>query len=155
MVEVKKSTTSGIHDKKTPKIVKFTWLLAYILSLIAFLIQTRSAFIKFYIQPDISQNDRLVSAVEVPAPALTICSPVPMKAGFTNFTDFYLRIREKENISLSEREKNYLAPLMQVCAPLHVAKFKNYTQNRTERNVVKLLKESFDEENIFTTCGFK
>lgn len=148
-----------IFDSETPKIIKIFSIIAYILSLSAFFVHTRSVYIKWHSEPDIAQNDRLVPASEVPAPAITICPPNAFKSGFINYTDYYMRQKdpdEKLKIKLSESEQNYLAATIQVCAPNAAKSALNYTQNRTERNIVKLLDQSaLALDEIFLACIFK
>lgn len=63
---------------------------------------------------------------------------------------------EKLKLSLSVNEQNYLAATIQICAPNAAKTALNYTQNRTEKNIVKLLEQSaFDLDEIFLACIYK
>lgn len=74
-------------DSETPKVIRVLTFFAYFLSLIAFFVHTRSVFIKWNSDPDIAQNDQLIPATEIPAPAITICPPNAFKSGCVNYTD--------------------------------------------------------------------
>lgn len=148
-----------IFEKETPILVKLFWIFAYTISITAFYIQTQGVFVKYYSKPDIAQIDNLISAIEIPAPALTICPPLVLRSGFANYTDLFLRERDpelKNSINLTIKEQNYMAAMMQACTPDTARQLLNYTKDRTEYHIVKLLTDaSFDLEDMFLHCEYK
>lgn len=149
-----------VFEHQNSNIVKVFYITAYLLSFSLLVIQTQSVFNKWYFEPDIAQTNRYVAASEVPAPAITICSPVAMRKGFANYSELMLQWRDPElrdKINMTDHEKNYLAALIQVCFPSHADKTKKQLQNRSKKNFMKLLNySSFEDVNkIFKSCVYK
>jgi acid-sensing ion channel, other len=146
-----------IKDDRTPKFIKFLWILIYAFSIISLIVYMREIVVKFIIDPDIGMNEKFKLAREIPFPALTICSPVVMKPEYGQLVDYIEKYKyEKIVKNLSKSEQDYVAVKTQVCALLAFPWVMEGTKDRDESDLVKLLNTSAPTiEDTFYECNVR
>lgn len=158
---------AGQHSKikKLPSVKKcknVIWCVAYITSFIGLAVYVQQAYFKWNIDPDIGFNSKLISSNDIPALALTICSPVAIKDGYVNSLEYFLQYidftgDDEQKVvpkNLTVKEKNYLAAVAQACGSYFTSYgLENDTQGRDEKDVIKLLeKASITPNDTFYLC---
>ncbi|KAL7040442.1 hypothetical protein ACKWTF_000394 [Chironomus riparius] len=127
------------------------WCVAYTASFFGLAVYVQQAYFKWNIDPDIGINPKLISSNDIPALALTVCSPVAIKDGFVNSLEYFLQYidfaddgrKKGAPKKLTVKEKNYLAAVSQACGSYFTSYgLENDTMGRDEKDIIKLLNEA-------------
>lgn len=109
-------------------------------------------YIKWKIRPEITINTDSIPSHSVPFPAVTICSPLIIKSGFTNLSKYYTGFSKNENISLEVR--SLVEASYQVCKDsLNWLRNPFIDSDSFDQNTVKILNETSPSfEDTFLIC---
>lgn len=150
---IKNVFVKNLNGKKS-RVICAIYSVGYIISLCLLGFYIYSSTVKLTIDPDISLSQTSIPAIEIPFPAITICSPQNVRSGLANVTDYYETFLGNTVKQLSVKEQNFMAAKAQVCTLAIHAGVDKGTQNRSERNVVKLLTlGSIDVNETFKRCA--
>jgi hypothetical protein len=145
-----------IVDGRVNRVVRFFWCVTMIGSIAALFLYGRGLYVKLTIEPEIGVHVNLKPLIELPFPAVTICTPVFARDGLANLSNFAYTLRKGVDANLSVSQQNYLASNYHACVPHLAVDVHNFTRRRNETNVVKLMRESsFEIGEVLITCGFR
>jgi hypothetical protein len=137
---------------------KLLWLVAIIFSICGLAFYTHVAYTKWHIQPDIATTVKQIPSSQIPLPAITICSsmfPNQIQMGVSPLPIMNDAISGELYPNLTAEQQNYLAVVMQTCCTKHfIIGARKVCTNRSETNVIKLLKEA-KILSQFTSCSFR
>lgn len=116
-------------------------LFFYILSIFGLFFYVKNVLGKYFFDPDIGISESYLQVHEIPFPAITICSPVVIKNELVNLKNISMMHDSNIFPNLTISEQNFLFAKAQLCSINNFEFFNKVSRNRTESNVVKLLKQ--------------
>ncbi|XP_070498123.1 pickpocket protein 28-like [Chironomus tepperi] len=136
------------------------WSLVVLTSIGGLLFNNYVLYQKFNEVPDINVRTRQVFSNKIPFPAITVCTPLFAKhhlGHIYNTSTLLLKKGKPEvTLNLSIEEQNYLASNIHACSPDLSINLKYHVENRTDKNILKLLNESsLTLSEALINCGFK
>lgn len=132
-------------------------LLFYIISICGLIYYVNGIFIKFFVSPNIGISENLRLASEIPFPAYTLCSPVVLKGNVASINEYFTHYKSKGYPpKLTIEQQNFIAAKAHMCSLSLPRIYDDGTKDRTERNVIEMLKKFAPTiEETFLTCSWK
>ncbi|KAG5680506.1 hypothetical protein PVAND_010013 [Polypedilum vanderplanki] len=145
-------------DKNSGIVTRIFYAISFIFTTAAFFFYVYRSYEKWKIEPDIAVRQNQIFVSEIPFPAVTICSPVFARSeilAYKNYSSTNIAIHPEVLDNLNSTIANYLIANQHACNPYYVAVSEKIEKLRTERNIVKLLNESFlNVDEVLSTCAF-
>lgn len=113
----------------------------YIVSIFGLFFYVKNVIQKYFFDPDIGISEGHLQVHEIPFPAITICSPIVIKNEFVDLKKISMMHDSKISPNLSIQEQNFLYAKAQVCSINSFEFLNKISKNKTESNVVKILKQ--------------
>lgn len=159
---VSESSIHGVQyigDSSRKLSIRIFFSIAFFCSILGLGYYAYGVYNKWSNEPDIEVTIKLKAMRDIPLPAITICSPLFLRDNLANYSKFYAEYQAENGKvipKLTISEQNYLAAGVQACAPKSAGMALKACQDRTDKDIVKLLDESSHQVNeALAACKFK
>jgi hypothetical protein len=127
---------------------------AYILLICGLIYYVNGVLYKYLFDPYIGISESHRQVHEIPFPAVTFCSPVVLRSDLVNLKQIHRFYTPKDTTNLTVSEQNFLFAKAQMCFRGDTSFFNKASINKSENNVVKLLKQGAPNvPETFAICG--
>lgn len=143
------------------KFSRFFWTFAVMGSFVGFGFSSHLLYMKLNTTPDINVRVGQKFTNQIPFPAITICNPLFTKNQIVQFFNIskysrYASFKSLPGLNLTVEQQNYLASNIHACTAEFSDVLKSQVENRTNNDIISLMKESSLTVNeAIINCGYR